>query len=416
MFDGYISYGGLINSDISYSLYEQIRGEYLFAGGAGRWSNYLELKADGSFTGKYGAKSADPDNPETDISYICEYSGLFGNAVKISDHIYSAHVTKLVYPEPEKKYEENGIKYITCTPRGLEKSDEILIFLPGCSVSDIPGEALRSFNGPMDKTRFLVDGRFAIFAIYSVNDKEGFDYWNYPGSEMEEAGRQQPEAKKELVISIPVSTEQDTPGTVYYEYAHNSCYGPSSFCISDDAIYILDTNNIRVAVVYKNSSKNEIEYIEMEGIVESPGDIVVIDGDVCVLNQQSKITHIFSENYELKATPEKYLFSTVIHVYENHPEFRDDDNKYDVRKFIAPYRDGYLFLLSEPIRGNATILGDIMLVYSLDAETITAKYNYPMTGVDVAYVPSKLVKVYNDSIYVMECYDDALRIYRLTFE
>ncbi|MBO7633528.1 MAG: M56 family metallopeptidase [Lachnospiraceae bacterium] len=87
VFDGYISYGGLINSDISYSLYEQIRGEYLFAGGAGRWSNYLELKADGSFTGKYGAKSADPDNPETDISYICEYSGLFGNAVKISDHI-----------------------------------------------------------------------------------------------------------------------------------------------------------------------------------------------------------------------------------------------------------------------------------------------------------------------------------------
>ncbi|MBO7633529.1 MAG: hypothetical protein J6S72_03995, partial [Lachnospiraceae bacterium] len=73
-------------------------------------------------------------------------------------------MTKLVYPEPEKKYEENGIKYITCTPRGLEKSDEILIFLPGCSVSDIPGEALRSFNGPMDKTRFLVDGRFAIFA------------------------------------------------------------------------------------------------------------------------------------------------------------------------------------------------------------------------------------------------------------
>ena len=134
------------------------------------------------------------------------------------------------------------------------------------------------------------------------------------------------------------------------------------------------------------------------------------------MDQQSKITHIFSENYELKATPEKPLFSTVIHVYENHPEFRDDDNKYDVRKFIAPYRDGYLFLLSEPIRGNATILGEIMLAYSRDAETISAKYTYPLTGVDVEYVPSKLVKVYNDSIYVMECYDDALRIYRLTFE
>lgn len=102
------------------------------------------------------------------------------NVYKINDYIYSARITNLEYPEPYKKYNENEKVYMTYIPRGLENSDEIYVFLSGCSIFDIPEDAIRSFSGPLDKSQFIDANRLVINTIYSINDKEGFVYWDTP--------------------------------------------------------------------------------------------------------------------------------------------------------------------------------------------------------------------------------------------
>ena len=167
------------DGDVSAMLFTLIQGKYLYAGGAGGWSNLLEVSDDGSFNGVYKGKTLTADNPEKDAICKCEYSGLFDNVTKVSAYCYSLSVAQMEYPAPDSEYFEDGVSFISCIPYGIADSKDILVFLPGCKDSDIPDEALNSFNGVMDLDYLFLDNELITFAIFCETDNSGFVLWEW---------------------------------------------------------------------------------------------------------------------------------------------------------------------------------------------------------------------------------------------
>ena len=167
------------DGDVSEMLFALIHGKYLYSGGAGGWSNLLEVSDDGSFNGVYKGKTVTADNPEKDATCKCEYSGLFDNATKVSAYCYSLSVAQMEYPAPDRECSEDGVSFFSCIPYGIADSKDILVFLPGCKVSDIPDEALNSFNGVMDLDYLFLDNELITFAIFCKTDNAGYVLWEW---------------------------------------------------------------------------------------------------------------------------------------------------------------------------------------------------------------------------------------------
>ena len=161
-------------TDISDTLFEEVSGSYLFAGGAGNWRNLLVIGDNGNINGTYTERT---DTTYGTIYSKCEYSGLSVDVKKISDFVYSVNVDNLTYPETGKEYEDGGFSYITCSPRGLEDVNELRIFLPGCHKDEIPENVLFSACGAMDLNNLVFRDRLVTFVIFSVSGNSGFVFW-----------------------------------------------------------------------------------------------------------------------------------------------------------------------------------------------------------------------------------------------
>ncbi len=164
-----------LQSDISSTLFDEIHGSYLFAGGAGAWSNLLTIESNGSIKGKYSAKVTNPEDINGEkIDAVCEYSGTLKNVRKVSTYVYSVQVIGLTHEEPGEFYSKDGTTYVTDTARGLEQAVEILIYLPGCKKADIPEKALFSFNSVIGSEILYENDLLLTFTIYNPADEDGY--------------------------------------------------------------------------------------------------------------------------------------------------------------------------------------------------------------------------------------------------
>lgn len=156
------------------SLFETLPKCFLFASGAGAWRTELSIAPDGSFTGAY----SDSNMGETGegypngTQYYCNFSGQFSQPVQVSEFVWSVTVEALELEDPPEEVTcVDGLRRITSTPYGLENAKEVLIYLPGAAVEDLP-EIFRSW------THAPQEGTLDFYGLYNVEESLGFSGYN----------------------------------------------------------------------------------------------------------------------------------------------------------------------------------------------------------------------------------------------
>lgn len=147
---------------------------FVFSSGAGGWSTQLSLQPDGTFTGRYedvDLGDMGEENPDGTV-YICDFSGSFSQPGKVEDHFWTMELVYLsTEQEPGEVTYEEGIKYVSAGPNGLERAREVWLYLPGAETKDLPEEFLfwttSAFSGEAPE-------QLPFYGLYSVSDQSGF--------------------------------------------------------------------------------------------------------------------------------------------------------------------------------------------------------------------------------------------------
>ena len=148
---------------------------FRFSSGAGAWATLLTIEADGSFFGEY--VDSDIDFTEAgepcDMQYRCDFTGQFTEPVRVNDYTYSMQIDQIHYAEePGTEEFKDGVRYHYTDVYGLEDAEDILIYLPGAPLKELPQE-FRSWIGYYD----LAGTSETELPFYALNNEvyqEGF--------------------------------------------------------------------------------------------------------------------------------------------------------------------------------------------------------------------------------------------------
>ena len=149
--------------------------EFYFASGAGGWRTVLHIDGSGGFSGTYS--DSDMGSGENGIHRIqmrCDFSGQFTQPVRVNDYTYSMRIDHIEY-EKEAGTEEviDGTQYCYTDPYGLEDAEDILIYLPGAPLGQLPQE-FRSWVGYSENTR----DELPFYALNNAVHQQGFSSYD----------------------------------------------------------------------------------------------------------------------------------------------------------------------------------------------------------------------------------------------
>lgn len=162
------------NSAVSSLLQDSAR--FTFSSGAGGWRTILNLAADGTFTGEYTDSEMGARNEEhpNGTQYICSFSGKFDNFQKANEYSYKMTLAYLkTKEEPGKEYIEDGVKYITNEPYGLEEGKDFILYLPNTPIENLSEEFL---SWCPYRTGENSRETLSCYGIFNVNKGYGFFY------------------------------------------------------------------------------------------------------------------------------------------------------------------------------------------------------------------------------------------------
>lgn len=117
--------------------------EFCFSSGAGGWATLMTIKADGSFSGQFfdGDLGVTGDGYPNGTMFLCNFTGQFTQPVKVNEYTYSMQILELNYAEEVGKEEiKDGMLYCYTDIYGLEEAEDILIYLPGAPLTELPEE------------------------------------------------------------------------------------------------------------------------------------------------------------------------------------------------------------------------------------------------------------------------------------
>ncbi|MDE5802242.1 MAG: DUF1311 domain-containing protein [Lachnospiraceae bacterium] len=130
------------------------------------------IHADGSFQGEYfdvDSGSTGEDFQETE--YRCDFSGQFTQPVKVNDYTYSVQIEEMNYKKEVGKEEiKEGVRYIYSDAYGLAEAENILIYLSGAPLEELP-EEYRSWTGYYDSA---ADEVLPCYGLYNEERRYGF--------------------------------------------------------------------------------------------------------------------------------------------------------------------------------------------------------------------------------------------------
>lgn len=163
----------------SFSFADFSRLEFWFASGAGGWATILSVDADGSFVGEYsdGEMGSCGDNYPNGTIYQCDFDGKFSQPVKVNEYTYSVQILDLHY-EKEVGAEEikNDTRYCYSAAYGLDGAEEIMIYLPGAPLTELP-EEYRSWVGYYDLST-TSDTELPFYGLYNEVEQCGFSSYD----------------------------------------------------------------------------------------------------------------------------------------------------------------------------------------------------------------------------------------------
>ncbi|WP_369284111.1 hypothetical protein [Oscillibacter sp. GMB15532] len=147
--------------------------EFWFGSGAGGWRTVLYVADDGSFEGVYTDSdlgSAGADFPDG-TCYISEFTGTFTAPKKVDEYTYSVEIQDLTLSkEPGTEEIQDGIKYLYSEPYGLDDAKELLFYLPGTPVKELPEGYLSWARGYGD----TIEEMLPFYGLYNVGGDQGF--------------------------------------------------------------------------------------------------------------------------------------------------------------------------------------------------------------------------------------------------
>lgn len=137
----------------------------------------LKIAQDGSFSGNYSDHDmADVGtNYPNGTNYSCSFSGKFTELKKTGDYEYTMKCESLIQEGNVGDIEigEEGLRYVTSSPFGLENADEIKLYLPGKDVNELPEKFKEWVGRPLNIDFESVDV-LTMYGLYNVKDEQGF--------------------------------------------------------------------------------------------------------------------------------------------------------------------------------------------------------------------------------------------------
>lgn len=162
-----------VESGAQFSFSDVSELEFWFGSGVGAWSTVLTVDGDGSFEGEYhdfDMGDIGEDYPYG-VCYLSNFTGKFTEPVKINDYTYSVKLQDMeLKEEPDTEEIIDGIRYIYSAPHGLEDAKEVLFYLPGAPIQDLPTE----YRNWMTGYGTFTDTQLPFYGLYNVNTGGGF--------------------------------------------------------------------------------------------------------------------------------------------------------------------------------------------------------------------------------------------------
>ena len=149
--------------------------EFVFSTGVGGWATVVQIAPDGTFSGSFHDSEmglAEEEYPDGTV-YVCEFTGEFKPAKKISDYEYSMMCENLTQDGIEgEEIIIDGIRYVTATPYGFDDAGEFRLYLPGINVSELPTEYVEFIYG-LEGSQVL-----ECYGLYNIGGAQGFSSYN----------------------------------------------------------------------------------------------------------------------------------------------------------------------------------------------------------------------------------------------
>ena len=167
--------------DFSFAEFKNLN--FTFLSGAGGWSTEMAIAEDGSFEGVYydSDMGSNADSYPNGTKYYCSFHGKFAEPVQKEEYIYATTIESISYDNPAGTEEiKDGIRYIYADAYGLDDPQEILIYLPGIPIENLP-EGYLSWvrtNWRMDYEFTKTETKLPFYGLYNENSEQGFSSYN----------------------------------------------------------------------------------------------------------------------------------------------------------------------------------------------------------------------------------------------
>ncbi len=160
----------------NFSFHDLKNLEFVFSSGVGAWSTLLHVRADGSFSGTYY-------DSDMTTQYRCDFSGQFTEPVKVNDDTYSVTIAQIDYQNQVGAEEtKDGIHYIYSEPYGLDGAEELLIYLPGAPIAELPEDFVNwvahSILGPDGLSDLSQVTELPFYGLYNETQLLGFSSYD----------------------------------------------------------------------------------------------------------------------------------------------------------------------------------------------------------------------------------------------
>ena len=159
------------------ALFSELKNlEFYFSSGAGGWRTVLHIDGSGGFSGTYSDSDMGGSGEDGiwGIQYRCDFTGQLTQPVRVDDYTYSVRIDEIAY-EKEAGTDEviGGTHYYYTDPYGLEDAEELLIYLPGAPLGQLPQE-FRGWVGYYDNTR----DELPFYALNNEVHQQGFSSYD----------------------------------------------------------------------------------------------------------------------------------------------------------------------------------------------------------------------------------------------
>ncbi len=122
-------------------LLSRLNGQlFEFSSGVGAWSTELTIGENGTFTGNFhdSEMGETGENYPEGTLYGCSFHGQFSDPEPVDEYAWTVNVSVEQDEGQVPEAIEDGTRYVTTAPYGLEKAQSVIVFLPGTPVDRLP--------------------------------------------------------------------------------------------------------------------------------------------------------------------------------------------------------------------------------------------------------------------------------------